>query len=241
MTPVTLDGLAHHALTIPPNLSGVVTVRARVETDVEAGLTGRENRRRMGSTLRYELEFDALMSPGVAADLRNALRTLGDGKVRVPFWPALDAGSGDWTARWWMRHEIGDEPGETTAINWGAAGTVPTITGDQHRAPTLLGHLTDAPRFALTGEHVTTSFRFRESSPVTEELTPAARAWTAGASGRSAWSCSHWASSAKVGRAEAPRRYSALTCPTMRRSATCPRCRFIAAASPRAAAAKASR
>jgi len=53
------------------------------------GLTGRDTRRALSVALRASCQFTLLLRGLAAARLENALRTLKDEKVAVPFWPAL--------------------------------------------------------------------------------------------------------------------------------------------------------
>lgn len=172
MISVTLDSVAQLALANPPDWSQGMVTTFRFEVDTVRAISGRQERRPLGASLRVRMDYSLLLAPAAASALRNALRTIQDTPVRVPFWPALDRGSTPWSSRWWMDYDAGSSLGSVIDVSWSQT---------PQRVPTLRGHLTEAP--ALSGPHtelVGCRVQFVESSPIAEALSVASESWTSG-------------------------------------------------------------
>lgn len=65
--------------------------------DSERGLTGREDRVPLSTSLRTALSFDVLLERQQAAEFRASLRAIGNTPVLCPFWPAASEYHGDKT------------------------------------------------------------------------------------------------------------------------------------------------
>lgn len=171
MTPLTINGTAQFGWLYEPDWSQAITARFRFEAETVTGLTKRENRRPLGETLRVELDAAYLLTGAEAAAARNALRTLQDTPVRLPFWPGLDQLG--YRALNWLAFDDGmTNPLVTT--EWVASGR-------EYVVPTLLGHLTEPPTFkAIDLHHFQVSVKWRESSPADEALGFVSREWATG-------------------------------------------------------------
>lgn len=80
MTEVTLDSEDRQACLWVPDGRGM-TLRASVETDRERGLTGRETRRALSSTLRLGLEYTVTISTALYANQRETSHKIGRAHV----------------------------------------------------------------------------------------------------------------------------------------------------------------
>lgn len=137
----------------------------------EEGLTGREMRRPLSTSLRIALAFSAVVSGPAARKLERALSEITGERVAVPFWPGVQvegsttppvlvgglnvAFSVDWTS-------------------WELFTTMPPgwlIPGDC-RAPLVVGILTEKSVEWLNAETAVVSFRFQEASPLDLALVP---------------------------------------------------------------------
>lgn len=175
MNSIELDDTEQLALPYTPDWQSLTTTFS-VASDLVASLTQREERAPLGETLRVRGEWSLVLSRGPATELRNALRTIDDTPVRIPFWPAVDALNGPFGSRWWMGYTQGDSAGEVGNVTWEQSAV-------GQRVPTLLGYLDGSPSFrAITPELVEVGVRWQESSESNQALTLATEYFTTGPS-----------------------------------------------------------
>lgn len=172
MISITLDSLPHLAVPYLPDWSFGMSTTFSFEVDSAQSLTKRQERRSLGSTLRVRAEYTYHLDLAETAAMRDALRTIQDTKVRVPFWPAVERTTGPWGSRWWLGFDDGATFGKVDNITWDQVAT-------GKRVPTLLGHAEITFR-AVTPTMSVVSLSFTESSPDSEALTIASEVFTAG-------------------------------------------------------------
>jgi len=116
MTSASLDSESRWALLWQPD-GRQMRLRVSIDTDRVRGLTGRESRRALASTLRLGLDYSVTISAAVYAQQReNSDTSLGERPVQVPLWPALmgDGVSSTLSTRWWLEAAY-SETGEATS------------------------------------------------------------------------------------------------------------------------------
>lgn len=180
MTEVTLDSEDRQACLWVPDGRGM-TLRASVETDRERGLTGRETRRALSSTLRLGLEYTVTISTALYAAQRETSHTSpAELPVQVPLWPA-GFGSGE-SATLSTRHWLTGAQGESGALTSGTWGTsTPTPTGAEVSVPTMRGFLTQPVEWDLVDPRwVRGQVRFDEAGSASEAVTIPSETWTEG-------------------------------------------------------------
>ena len=180
MTEVTLDSEDRLACLWVPDGRGM-TLRASVETDRERGLTGRETRRALSSTLRLGLEYTVTISAALYAAQRETSHTsTGELPVQVPLWPA-GFGAGE-SATLETKHWVTGTQGEAGALSSGTWGTsTPTPTGAEVSVPTMRGHLTQPVDWDLVDPRwVRGQVRFDEAGPAEEAVTIQEQVWAEG-------------------------------------------------------------
>lgn len=177
MTSLLLDGLAHWAWTYEPDWGAGVRCTFRMESARRRGLTGREEREPLAETLRCELEAEYLLGAREAAEARNALRHLGDGRVRMPWWPALQ--DIQWWSKWYMAFDRGAGPGALEHLWW--TDDAEDLAGRGNIVPTLLGYLDGSPTFELLHpDLVLARLKWMESSGAAEALQISPQTWQEG-------------------------------------------------------------
>jgi len=180
VTTVTLDSESRQACLWVPDGRGM-TLRASVETDKERGLTGRETRRALSSTLRLGLEYTVTISTALYAAQRETSHTSsGELPVQVPLWPA-GFGAGE-SATLETKHWVTGTQGEAGALSSGTwATSTPTPTGSQVSVPTMRGYLTQPVDWDLLDPRwVRGQVRFDEAGPADEAVTIPSETWTPG-------------------------------------------------------------
>jgi hypothetical protein len=167
---VTFKGADAYLLDDEPDWVEAMELTAEVPTALTQGLSGLEDRRQQGDTLRLGLQFSATIEGEAIPALRNALQGLNVQPVLCPLWPAWfqpgedPAVTGDWYVL------CGD--GQEASIE-AAAG----LPFDRPACPLMIGRLTDPPKpMALNDELATVGFAFQENDA--SYLTPAALALT---------------------------------------------------------------
>lgn len=180
MVEVTLDSEDRQACLWAPD-GRSMTLRASVDTDKERGLTGRETRRALSSTLRLGLEYSVTISTAqYAAQRETSHTTPAELPVQVPLWPAA-FGAGE-SATLETKHWVTGTQGEDGAIgstSWGTS--TPTPTGAQVSVPTMRGFLAQPVDWEFVDPRwVRGNVRFDEAGPADEAVTIASETWTAG-------------------------------------------------------------
>lgn len=180
MVEVTLDSEGRHACLWAPD-GRTMTLRASVDTDKERGLTGRETRRALSSTLRLGLEYSITISTAQYAAQRETSHTSpAELPVQVPLWPAgFGAGqSATLATRHWVTGTQ-DEDGTIGSASWGTS--TPTPTGAQVSVPTMRGFLAQPVDWDLVDPRwVRGNVRFDEAGPASEAVTIPEQVWTEG-------------------------------------------------------------
>lgn len=95
MIPTTYNGEAVWLVPHAPQWVGGVVLRAKVATHRQRGLTGRESRESLGTSLRCSLRWESVLTSPDLNLLRNALAADQDQRRVVPAWPFALPGS-DW-------------------------------------------------------------------------------------------------------------------------------------------------
>lgn len=172
MKPVTLDGLDHYVWEFEPDWGAGFTTIFRLEADQVASLTKRERRSSYGETLRIEVQANYMLSGAEAAEARNALRTLQDIPVRLPFLPAIDDAGALFNSRWYLAFDYADGPGNIGSVqNLYWTNVANDYNGRTHIFPTLLGYLLEPPKFSMANtEQLSVPLRWQESSGFAEAL-----------------------------------------------------------------------
>jgi hypothetical protein len=180
MIPTTLDSESRAAcLWMPDGRS--MTLRATVDTDKTRGLTGRETRRALSSTLRLGLEYSVTITAAEYALQRETSHTSsGELPVQVPLWPAaFDADNADTLATKWWVTGTQTELGTLGSPSW--ASSIPTPTGRQISVPTMRGHLTRPVEWQrIDPRWVRGVVRFDEVGPSSEAVAVPYETWVEG-------------------------------------------------------------
>lgn len=87
MSPITFNGEDLLVLDLEPVWSSGIRAEFSALVATEIGLTNRETRRSLGSTIRVTLSYTMLASGADAMRVTRALRDLQTTRVAVPFWP----------------------------------------------------------------------------------------------------------------------------------------------------------
>lgn len=180
MTSASLDSESRWAILWQPD-GRQMSLRVSVESDRVRGLTGREARRVLGSTLRLGLDYSVTVSAEVyAASRENMDSSLGERPIQVPLWPGefYPAESLTLSTRWFALGTPSDT-GALPSVTWST--TTPAPSGVQVAIPTMRGYLTQPPEWELIDPRwVQASIRFDEAGPATEALTLASASWGTG-------------------------------------------------------------
>ena len=180
MTSASLDSESRWALLWQPD-GRQMRLRASIDTDRTRGLTGRETRRAMASTLRLGLDYSVTVSAAVYAQQReNSDTSLGERPVQVPLWPSMfhDGETSTLSTRWWLEAAFGDS-GESTGAAW--TTSEPTPASPDWAVPTMRGYLAKPIEWDLFDPRwVRGEVQFDEAGPDTEAVTIPAETWTAG-------------------------------------------------------------
>lgn len=175
------QGVSARLVTEQPD--GAVSVRLTLPTEKIRGLTGREGRRALGTTLRAEMRWTSTLlgdrsgdsGRHYIAELRNLLQADGDDpdlRYLVPFWPAMVrvsesatmpiSSEGLWLA--WRKLDSGTE-------TWYVLGSLAELAPVAHLvdyvAPGLVGRL-EVTTDATDPSCVRARFAFREDAPSAE-------------------------------------------------------------------------
>ncbi len=193
-----------------PNWDSSFDCEFSIINDSDRGLTGREERVPLSTTLRTGLTFDLLLRRQQAAEFRAALKALGNTPVLCPFWPAsswyhadktfyvgssgkyFTAADGSFyisgetnavkTARLSSGLMLCYEP-DWSAFSVYAASGAPSFTPSTVavKVPLLWGRFSKPPvPEAVTDELLSATVEFVENSPVELAFTSAALAFAAG-------------------------------------------------------------
>jgi len=180
MREVTVDGKTAWLVDHPSDWLVLPILRLTVPVSIERGMTGRENRRPAGATLRAEMEWQSVLPAAAAQSLLSGLQAYAGVPLIVPVWPlATCAGDPEELALVggllvaWRKEAtewaIGSSIGDPTAWEWIA----PAIVGAFGRAPEA---------FALSPELFRVSFSVQEDGPAAYALTPPAYTFLPGPS-----------------------------------------------------------
>lgn len=151
-----------------------VSLRATVPSEVTRSLTGREIRQRHGVSLRLTLRWEAVLTAGQLAQLRDALAVYADEPVLVPLWPFATSGAG-WPGPAQAAASVGWQDG------WTSHAIDPVAPSAWHHvAPLLVGRITvELPSLPTPGLAVVV-VTFEEDAVADEGVTLDAATWATG-------------------------------------------------------------
>lgn len=180
MTSTSLDSESRWALLWQPD-GRQMRLRASIDTDRVRGLTGRETRRALASTLRLGLDYSVTISAAVYAQQReNSDTSLGERPVQVPLWPSMfhDGETSTLSTRWWLEAAFGDY-GESTGAAW--TTSEPTPSSPDWAVPTMRGYLAKPIEWDLFDPRwVRGDIQFDESGSDAEAVVIPEETWVAG-------------------------------------------------------------
>lgn len=180
MTSASLDSESRWALLWQPD-GRQMRLRVSIDTDRVRGLTGRESRRALASTLRLGLDYSVTISAAVYATQReNSDTSTGERPVQVPLWPALmgDGVSSTISTRWWLEAAYSGT-GEATGATWSTSE--PTTTDPDWGVPTMRGYLAKPVEWDLFDPRwARGDVQFDEAGPDTEAVSIPSETWTTG-------------------------------------------------------------
>lgn len=174
MISTTHSGASVWIVPFDPSWTREVTIAARVVTESERSLTGREFRRTLGASLRCEMWWRAVLSRPQQNQMRDALRVYDAQPVLAPAWPFAVEGtawpgpvSGGLTIGWME--------------GWGSWALNPGTPADwDWVAPVLWGVLSVESPSLLSPESAEVEFALLEDGTATLGLDPAAVTWQNG-------------------------------------------------------------
>ncbi len=175
MISTTVDGTNVFLLTADPNLGDAVKIGVSRLTERHSGKTRREERRALGATLRWRLEYNSLIDTVAAAQaFRLALKAFANEPILCPAWFASKPYgesllfTGGLRCTW--------EPGWTSwELHTGSSPAGFTPSDEARTAPVLWGRFRTMPDPDLfTTELPKVSISFVETGPATYAIAPAA-------------------------------------------------------------------
>lgn len=200
MISVTFNSAPAFLLDNFPDWNSAVTLDAELPLSfAPRGLSGREERRPYGDTLRVSLKYSALLQGSEVVDLRNSLQALNTQAVLCPLWVAgFDAGATpNVTSAYYVMMGDGDAP---------AIAAAAALPFDRPAYPLLIGRLENLPDpEMLTDVCEAVTFEFTENDPRSISLSSfvAPTGLTAGSGVRPLFPFrADWATSPHAGSAE---------------------------------------
>lgn len=161
-----------------PNWARRVSLSAEVPVDIEVGLTGREYRTPVDSTLRCKLSWKAAFSASDFAMLRDDLRSAGSAKAIVPAWPFLCPGN---------QFDVQTDVSGGIWVGMNSNGTFTIGEAEDFDpadwewfAPGLYGVLTVDDPGVISNDLVEVGFTCQEDGPGEYALAAPSQTWTEG-------------------------------------------------------------
>lgn len=174
MKQTTIGGQTVYLMNYEPNWNDPVDCEFKILSDLERGLTGKEDRTPLSMSLRASLSYKAHALREDLASLNNSLKALANAPVLCPFWPATsgyadsdkDGVSAGYFVAW--------EPDWGTWEIYVAGGSPASFTPSAHakKAPLLWGRFDSAlAPTAVTDELEEFDVEFIDNSSIDNALT----------------------------------------------------------------------
>ncbi len=145
---MTLAGRDALLMLAEPNTGAAIKIAYACDTDVDEGVTGREQRHPGRPAPLLGISYDTVLDDGEMADVRATLGSLGNRLVAVPLWPDLTNAAG-WTQRLHASQlSVGWDAGFSN-VNVASGGAMPA---GAFKVPLVIGILSRETIAAITQE-----------------------------------------------------------------------------------------
>lgn len=169
---VTIAGRETLLLVLPPNWVQPVAASFELPSDVGEAVTGLQERRPEGASLRVSLRYLSTLAGLDLQLLRQALGGLNGRPVAVPFWPDVMQSNADGTI--WAERMLNGQH----YVGWDDGFTNVTVASGEpnrkHRSALLIGRLSPATLRAISDRLADLSVQFSEDSDWNSRVWPAA-------------------------------------------------------------------